>query len=439
MHCVTLMFVEPVYLTAGMPRWTPLNETDLSEAAQQGVLEETHYLDVKREISAGRGVNKELARDLASFAVDGGTLIIGIGEDKVANSLCLAPQPLSGLAERIETVARMIPDPPLAVLCSPISSDQDNSLGYLVVHIPPSAMAPHMVEHKYLGRGDKTKLYLSDPEVRRLHERRRATERDGLARLKEQFDRDPVPPDVRKQAHLFLLAEPTAARPGMLLDLVHGAGSQVRLSKFAQRADAPDVHKILQAARAGDLPPSLSWANDFALRSAGAALTYGLASDRSWSADDGPSPEDAVELEVDEDGGLRIFMSRLSDSLPSADPAATGQRLFPAAAVGYARQFVALTAAAAEHSGYLGTWILAAGATGIGGLPVHDYLLRGRGGPRPDASTYQRATTASYAELIKQPGRVTERLIGRLLRSTGTYELYAHAFTDPADPGQQPA
>ena len=69
--CVTLICVEPVYLSAGMPRWTPQNETDLSAAAQRGLLEETHYLDVKREISAGRGANKELARDLASFAVDG--------------------------------------------------------------------------------------------------------------------------------------------------------------------------------------------------------------------------------------------------------------------------------------------------------------------------------------------------------------------------------
>ena len=298
-------------------------------------------------------------------------------------------------------------------------------------------MAPHMVEHRYLGRGDKTKLYLSDPEVRRLHEQRRATEKDGLARLQEQFDRDPVPSDVRTQAHLFLLAEPSAARPGMLLDLVHGAGVQVRLSEFARRADGPDIQKILKAT--GGFSPALTWASDFAFRSAGAALTYGLASDRSWSADDGPSPEDVVELEVDEDGGLRIFMSRLSDSLQSADPARSGERLLLAGAVTYARQFVALTAAAAEYAGYLGTWILAAGATGIGSLPVHDYVLRGRTGPRQDASTYLRATTASYAELIKQPGTVTERLIGRLLRATGTYGMYAGALADPPDPGQEPA
>jgi hypothetical protein len=45
--------------------------------------------------------------------------------------------------------------------------------------------------------------------------------------------------------------------------------------------------------------------------------------------------------------------------------------------------------------------------------------------PRLDSPAYLRATTASYAELIRQPGTVTGRLIGRLLRATGTYDRYA--------------
>jgi hypothetical protein len=223
-----------------------------------------------------------------------------------------------------------------------------------------------------------------------LHDQRRATEHDALTLLREQFDRDPISPEVRKQAHMFLLAQPSAARPGMLLDLVHGQGVQARLLEFARCADARDVREVLKTT--GGFSPSLEWASVFAFRSAGAALTYGLAIDRSWSPDGGPSPEDVVELEVDEDGGLRIFMSRLSDSLQSADAAASGERLLISGAVTYTRQFVALTVAAAEHADYLGSWILAAGATGIRGLPVHDYPMRGRSGPRQDAPTYQRAT-----------------------------------------------
>jgi hypothetical protein len=419
-------------VTAEVPHWVPGSEDDLAEAIRLGLLEEGHHLDLKREISTSRASNKELARDLASFAVDGGILLVGISEDNETGALSLAPQPLAGLAERIEMVARTIADPPLSVLCSPIRSALDPSLGYLVVRVPPSSAAPHMVEHRYLGRGDKTKLYLSDADVRRLHERRQATEQDALALLQEEFDRDPIPPEDRKQAHLFLLARPSAPMPQMLLNLVHGQDAPARLVKFARSVDTPELRELLGSA--GGFSPPLSYASDFALRSAGAALTYGLASDRSWAPASRVSPEDVVEVEVDEDGGLRVFMSRLSDSLESADAAASGQRLLTSGAVTYARQFIALTAAAADHANYLGNWILAAGATGIKGIPVHDYLLHGRSGPRQDAPVYQRATSASYAELLKQPGTVADRLIGRLLRATGTYDLYASAVANPPDP-----
>lgn len=423
-----------------MPRWEPRSEADLNAAAQQGLLEETHYLDLKREISAGKSANKELARDLASFAVDGGTFIIGIEEDKQNNAVQLSPQPLSGLAERIELIARTIPDPPLAVMSRPIMSSQQPSHGYLIVHVPPSGSAPHMVEHKYLGRGDKTKQYLSDQEVRRLHERQRVSEHDGLAQLQLQFDRDPVPTDVRKQAHLFLLAQPTAGRPGMLLDLIHGAESRNRLHQFVGRADSPEVVDALQKAHINGFSPSLTYANDFALRSTGVALTSRLTNDRTPAAAGGPLDEKIIELEIDEDGGLRIFMGRLSDNRPDplADQPGPSQALFPAAVITYARQFVALTAAASEHAGYLGTWTLAAGATGIQGLPVHDFILQGDASPRYDAADYRQATTAAYTELHKQPGTITERLVGRLLRSLGMHRKYASALTDPIEPASQP-
>jgi len=295
-----------------------------------------------------------------------------------------------------------------------------------------------MVEHKYLGRGDKTKQYLSDREVRRLHEQRRVTEQDGLTQLQHQIDRDPVPADTRRQAHLFLLAEPTAGRPGMLLDLVHGRGSRNRMHEFVRHADSAEIAKVLQAAHVEDFRPALSYATDFALRSTGVALTSRLTGDRTPTTTGGQVDEKIVELEIDEDGGVRIFMGRLSDSLhPLADQPRGGQRLFPSAVITYARQFIALTAAAAEHAGYIGTWLLAAGATGIQGIPVHDYLLQGDPSPRYDAADYRRATTASYAELVKQPGTITERLIGRLLRSLGMHDKYASALADPIASGPQ--
>lgn len=77
----------------------------------------------------------------------------------------IAPQPLNGLAEQIEQIARTNCDPPLAVISRAIPTTADPAVGFLVVHVPPSSSAPHMVEGRYIGRGDKTKHYLADAEV----------------------------------------------------------------------------------------------------------------------------------------------------------------------------------------------------------------------------------------------------------------------------------
>jgi hypothetical protein len=55
----------------------------LQAAVDGGLFEESHHLDLKKAPNS-KGDNKELARDLASFAVDGGTLIIGVQENKKA-------------------------------------------------------------------------------------------------------------------------------------------------------------------------------------------------------------------------------------------------------------------------------------------------------------------------------------------------------------------
>ncbi|MFH8736814.1 hypothetical protein [Streptomyces sp. NPDC017964] len=53
-----------IYLSSENPRWIPKNEDDLQAAIDGGLLEESHYLDLK-EAPSSKGDNKELARDLA--------------------------------------------------------------------------------------------------------------------------------------------------------------------------------------------------------------------------------------------------------------------------------------------------------------------------------------------------------------------------------------
>ena len=185
-------------------------------ALEDGLLEESHFLDFKREVKAGKAQNKETARDLAQFAIDGGTVLVGIDE-LGDGTLDRRPQLLDGLAERIEQIATTNVDPPLAVTARAIPTDADRTVGYLVVHVPASPVAPHMVENRYVARGDKTKRYLTDPEVLRLHAMRSVGELDALRLLQEEIQRDVFADGPVGNAHGFFVAQPMAGRAEMLL------------------------------------------------------------------------------------------------------------------------------------------------------------------------------------------------------------------------------
>jgi hypothetical protein len=109
-----------------------------------------------------------LAIDLASFAVDGGTIFIGVSEDKATDQFTLTPFRLEGVAERLEQLGRLRLDPPLSVRCLPLRAASDDLEGCLVVQIPQSPDALHMVAGIYRGRGEKTNIELGDAEVRRI-------------------------------------------------------------------------------------------------------------------------------------------------------------------------------------------------------------------------------------------------------------------------------
>lgn len=302
-------------LSAQNPRWSPESEQDLQQAIDDGLLEETHYLDVKRELAAGKpAANKELARDLAQFAIDGGLLLVGIEEDKQTTAKALAPVVLSGLPERIENIARTAIDPPLPVTTQVINSDRDPSRGYVLVDVPRSGLAPHMVDGIYIGRGDKSKIRLSDQEVLRLHAARGSVSAVANAELDRYVARDPIPSDLRKQAHLFLVAMPDAPRSEMLLDAVHGSNWR---NTFSELKSAAFVPQPLMADHR--FSPDLSFASRPSKRSDGAAFASPtLTPDRQLELVTSDAfSEDIIELEMSEDGVVRLFNGRISDWLSS--------------------------------------------------------------------------------------------------------------------------
>jgi len=81
-------------------KWLPLDEAELRAAFASGMLDERNWCDLKRQVGESKSANPELARDLASFAVDGGTLLIGVDES-ASGGEPLYPMVLKGLCETL--------------------------------------------------------------------------------------------------------------------------------------------------------------------------------------------------------------------------------------------------------------------------------------------------------------------------------------------------
>lgn len=136
----------------------------------------------------------------------------------------------------------------------------------------------------------------------------------------------------------------------------------------------------------------------------------------------------AAELEVYDDGGLRIYSSRFSDIRD------TSSLLFESMAVGFTRQLIAITAAAAERGGYVGAWVLGFGATGLQGTVSHRLAQNMGSGTPYGEDTYKRVVMASYADLLTKPGALARKLVGPLLRAYGSRVFFESALTDPVSP-----
>jgi hypothetical protein len=132
------------YLGPEKGRWTPTAWSDVAEAAAGGLLDESHWVDLKQELPAGKRThNTELAQDLASLAVDAGLLVVGIEDhDSRAGKVCGVE--LARLADRVDQVARDKVRPSLVVRSHEVPDLDRPGQGCLLVHVPPSGEAPHI-------------------------------------------------------------------------------------------------------------------------------------------------------------------------------------------------------------------------------------------------------------------------------------------------------
>lgn len=430
-----------VYLNADRPRWAPRGESELRDVVEQGLISESHYIDVKRVVGDKPGERKETARDLASFAIDGGALLIGVDEDKATRTFSLAPQPLEGLMERLEQVAAFLIDPPLTIVPEEIPSDADPSVGYLLVHVPPSPSAPHMVGGQYHGRGERTRRQLDDAEIVRLHTKRTSQEGVGDRLLDVEIAREPVPAGSRRVGHMYLVAQPINAPRGLARDFVRGPDKSRIYDLVRNRSVDFKVNGIVDIA-----PTPRGYADSQSVRANGYALhSYALSGPgRTLAPSHTEIPDDngtLLDVEIRDDGGIRILVGRMTDQVGRRPGQEDEMMILDGLAVAYSRRLVDWAAALGEATGWRGSWTLGLHGDRLRGLK--SYVTREgmflSDGPAYDVDSYREVTTASHVEMLQRPGTVARRLVGRLADGLNTFNRFSGDLTDvvvpePAEP-----
>lgn len=207
------------YLGPGRPVTALSTWDDIETAGASGLLGEHQWIELKEDLGpANRAVNTELAKDLASLAVDGGLLIFGVN-DHGRPVGCDAAK----IAQRVSQVAAHGITPPLSpVIHDPIPSPANAEKSVLIVSVPASPVGPHMVDQRYWGRSSDGKRPLSDPEVRRLIQERTALQLGFEDRLRALEQNDPLETRViggPQNGHLYVLAEPLAPLPSGVVTL----------------------------------------------------------------------------------------------------------------------------------------------------------------------------------------------------------------------------
>lgn len=426
-----------VYLSAVSPRFPLRTESDLRLAITEGLLVENHWVDVKRELP-DTGKNERVAKDLAAFSVDGGTILIGVDEPEPGRFV-LAPLLRGQIPERLQQVAALSVDPPVTVVVDEIRTDDaDDERVYLVVHVPQSPAAPHQAKGQYMRRGDTTNLVMSDAEVRAMHGRRPAGSERAAEILDEEVARRPR---VTKAKHSWLcgFAHPVAAG-----DRVWARRVEVREWEpwFQQIYDLAS-HQV-DAAGAG-LPQKMTGRDR---RPAGVvALSDGLRPNRQPNLSS--TFRRGVDVEFRRDGGIRVFCAPITKQVMSVDwggpetltaVPVQAHLVEEAELIRQVRMLLGLALAAADDTGYTGNWLIGLAMGGVDGAGslileggVRDVQVQY---PHPGDEVREHVEV-TRAQMLQAPGWITDQLLGPTLRVLGSADSFPGLLSDPA-PGAVP-
>lgn len=418
--------------------WVPRTAEAVDAAIEHGDIAETHHLDFKAFTHAEgsedtiRVPSATVAKTVAGLAVDGGVLVLGVAEDKRNRRFLCEPRRLTGLRDSVDRIVGASIKPSLRVSVNELS--RNDGTGYLAVLVPASPRAPHQYAGRYYGRGDTESRVLDDTEVRALLARHfdRRERMDAL--LAAEVAREPAPPEMRVNARLFVVAQPVSADPRLLLDSVPGRDLATWASDLSKRRlyrrnlpYSPGLHENAEVRR----------------RAHGVSRSsYSIDTDRIVPLQNGKVSNHlttVVDLEIREDGGLRLYYGRASDHIDGK------QVMLGTAIVGEVASMIELARYVSEQASFHGAWSLGVALRGIRSLDLYDPEWRWRPtGRKYSEDGYDEVAEIDGPSLTEPDSPALEAVIGRLMRSTtGTSDTLANedpwpiARTQDAEPSVQ--
>lgn len=220
--------------------WPPTTSSELESLIRAGRLVETAAFDAKEKLPT----SKELAKDIAAMATEGGIIVIGVGEDANKRLTRECPIRLAGAKETVANiVATCLAEPP-TIRISSLPVQQQEDLGYLIILVPQSERAPHMVivdnDNRYYRRDSAGNRPLLEGEVARIYGQRRVWEIDrnlALTREMERLGKEPSP----FVSHLHLICGPVIEHDGLLSILGTDQEVPLKVSGLERLARDPDV------------------------------------------------------------------------------------------------------------------------------------------------------------------------------------------------------
>lgn len=370
--------------------WIPENVREIEDAARHGDLKETATFDAKAGLPEPKK-NADLAVDISAMTGDGGELLYGIKEDDHRRPTIPNPIDLRGTRERIDQISQTsISEPPyLEIREYPMEADP--SKGYLLVVIPQSPRAPHMVtvggENRFYGRGATGNRVLTEGEVARLYQRRQTWEVDRELLLAEAIAQGPgEPPD--ELAYLYAFARPLPPDQSMWDRAEVGSDTETLLRRLGEAANE---------ARPNQGVPTLHGAQ---WERFGADM---------WRLHSGEHTRFVgSECHVNIDGRGWLFCGRAGEELKSGKLA-----IFEAIIASHVSLFFALMGAFYEAAGYRGQVDLGLAVIGIssgvsGSLSSGGHVV-GHYAP-PTFTRTERVVAAELRDSAEIPSRMLRRL-----------------------------